>query len=385
MANASVAILVPWLVLAQTGSATDAGLVAAVASVPGIVLSPFVGALVDRLGRRRVSVGSDVLSAVSVIGFPVLAAQGELDLSTIIALTLLGAAFDPAGYTARKSLIPDAAEASEFGVARLNGIHEGIFSAGWVIGPALAAAGIATIGAVQTFWLTAVAFVLAALAVTALRVTEGREAARAAAGDEHEAFWASSLRGARELWADRPLRVLTVAIAVIVLVYMPTESVILPAYFQGIGEPRAYGLTMTMLAAGGMVGAFSYGWLSERLLLHRIAVGSLVACTVAMIPMALLPPLPIFVTAGFLLGLAWGPMNPLLNTLVQTRIPAHVQGRVYGVQTALFYAAPPVGLLLTGPAVDRWGVQPVYAVLGGMVALTTLLVAALPGLRDLDT
>lgn len=384
VANASVAILVPWLVLAQTGSATDAGVVAALASVPGIVLSPFVGALVDRLGRRRVSIASDVLSAVSVIGFPVLAAQGELALGTIIALTLLGAAFDPAGYTARKSLLPDVAEASRFDLARLNGIHEGIFAAGWVIGPAVAAAGIATIGAVQTFWLTAVAFVLAALAVAALRVTEGREAARAAAGDEAEAFWASSLRGVRELWADRPLRVLTVAIAVIVLVYMPTESVILPAYFQAIGQPRAYGLTMTMLAAGGMVGAFSYGWLSARFRRHRIAVGSLVACTAAMIPMALLPPLPIFVTAGFLLGLAWGPMNPLLNSLVQSRIPAHVQGRVYGVQTALFYAAPPVGLLLAGAAVDRWGVQPVYAALGGMVALTTLAVAALPDLRDLD-
>ena len=50
-------------------------------------------------------------------------------------------------------------------------------------------------------------------------------------------------------------------------------------------------------------------------------------------------------------------MNPLLNSLVQTRVPAHVQGRVYGVQTALFYAAPPLGLLLAGIAVEAWGVH----------------------------
>ena len=97
-----------------------------------------------------------------------------------------------------------------------------------------------------------------------------------------------------------------------------------------------------------MIGSFSYGWLSARMSKHRIVVLVMFAVTAAIIPMAFLPPLPVFVAAGFLLGLGWGPMNPLLNSLVQTRVPAHVQGRVYGVQTALFYAAPPLGLLLAG-------------------------------------
>jgi hypothetical protein len=57
---------------------------------------------------------------------------------------------------------------------------------------------------------------------------------------------------------------------------------------------------------------------------------------------------------------------------------------VYGVQTALFYAAPPLGLLVAGLAVEAWGVQVVYAVIGASLALTALLVAALPSLRGLD-
>jgi len=158
----------------------------------------------------------------------------------------------------------------------------------------------------------------------------------------------------------------------------------MPVHFQALGEPRAYGLTLTMLAAGGMVGSFSYGWLAGRVSRHRIAVLVMVAVTIAIIPMAFLPPLPVFVTTGFLLGLGWGPMNPLLNSLVQTRVPPHVQGRVYGVQTALFYAAPPIGLLLAGIAVERWGVQAVYALIGGLLAVTSLLIATLPSLRGLD-
>jgi MFS family permease len=101
--------------------------------------------------------------------------------------------------------------------------------------------------------------------------------------------------------------------------------------------------------------------------------------------MALLPPLPFFLTAGFLLGLGWGPMEPLLNTLVQTRVPAHVQGRVYGVQMSLFYAAGPAGLLGAGLAVERWGVQASYAIIAVLLASVCLVIALLPSLRGLDT
>ena len=76
------------------------------------------------------------------------------------------------------------------------------------------------------------------------------------------------------------MRVLTLAICLIALVYMPTEAILLPVHFEGLGQPGAYGLTMTTLAAGGMVGSFSYGWLSERYTRHQIAVGVMVAVTV---------------------------------------------------------------------------------------------------------
>jgi len=384
VANSTVAVLVPWLVIEETGSAAAAGTVGALAAVPGIVVSPVVGALVDRWGRRRVSIASDVLSALSVGLFPVAAARGDLTVGLIAALAVLGAVFDPAGYTARKALIPDVARAGRFAVDRINGLHEGVFAAGWVIGPALGAIGIATVGVISTFWVTALAFVLAVLAVALIRVQEEGMLSRHESGEDDEPFWTSLLRGAVVLWRDRPLRTLTLGVCLIAMVYMPTEAILLPVHFEALGQPGAYGLTLTMLAAGAMVGSFAYGWLVGRMTKHRIAVLVMVSVTVAVIPMVFLPPLPIFVTAGFLLGLGWGPMNPLLNSLVQTRVPAHVQGRVYGVQTALFYAAPPIGLLIAGVAVERWGVQAVYAAIGAVLAVTSLIVAALPSLRGLD-
>ncbi len=381
--NSTVAVVVPWLVL-EHGSPADAGIVAAAAAIPGILVVPLVGALIDRVGRRRVSVASDILSAISVALFPLAAGAGELTIPVIAAIAILGAAFDPAGYTARKSLIPDVVRAGGHSQDRVNGVHEGVFAAGWVIGPALAAVGISTVGPYGTFWAATGAFLLAALSVAAIRVTEAIHDSRSAAGEEHERFWSSSLRGLAVLRADRPLLIITAAVALLVLIYLPTEAVLLPAHFQALDQPAAYGLTLTLLAAGAMIGAFAYGWLAARMTRHRIVVTVMVVTTVAIVPMALLAPLPIFVMSGFLLGLGWGPINPLLNALVQQRVPAHVQGRVYGVQAAAFNAAAPLGMLLVGAGAEWWGVQVAYVGVGLALGLCCLVVVTLPSLRGLD-
>ena len=70
-----------------------------------------------------------------------------------------------------------------------------------------------------------------------------------------------------------------------------------------------------------------------------------------MLPMALLPATWIMVVAGFFLGLFWGPFNPLMTSLIQNRVSESEHGRVFGLQLSAFYAAPPIGMVLTGVAV----------------------------------
>jgi predicted MFS family arabinose efflux permease len=98
--------------------------------------------------------------------------------------------------------------------------------------------------------------------------------------------------------------------------------------------------------------------------------------------MAFLPPLPIFILSGFVLGLAWGPFNPLISTLIQQRVPADQQGRVFGVQTAVFYAAPPLGMVLAGLSVEGLGVGTTYAILAMILASTSLLALLTKSLRS---
>ena len=383
IANSVVMIVIPWLVLERTGSAASAGLVVAAASLPGIVVAPAVGWFIDRFGRRIVSIVSDVLSALSVAAFPLVAQLQELTLGWLVALAVLGATFDPAGATARRAMIPDVARAAGFPLDRLNGIHEGVFGVGWAIGPALGAVLIAAVGPVQAFWAPFALFLAAIAAVVFLRVGDAGQEHRARSAERMTA-WRGLIRGVTILWGDHVLRAITLAITVLAAVYLPTESIILPTFFEARDEPTRLGLLLSLMAAGTVVGAFGYGWLAARFTRYQLMRGVLLGTVVAILPMSLLPPYPILLLGGLLLGLAWGPFNPLMNTLVQRRVPAEAQGRVYGVQLALFYASPPIGLLLTGWAVENVGLQATYVALAVVLSVAMIGTLFVPSLRRMD-
>ena len=268
----------------------------------------------------------------------------------------------------------------------LNGIHEGIFAVGWTIGPVIGAALISTVGAVRSFWAPFVLFLVASGCVAAMRVGDAGQRARAEADGELESSvgWRSLTRGLTALWRDRPLRLVTIAVVVLAAIYMPTEAVLLPTYFEGLGDPGALGIVIASLAVGAMLGAFSYGWLRRRLRLSTMARLVLAGVALSIVPMALLLPLPVLALAGFFLGLSWGPADPMMSTLVQTRIPPQEQGRVYGVQMSAFYAVPPIAMLIIGGAVEQFGLAWAYLALAILLAAFSIAAMLSPAIRELD-
>jgi len=382
LGNSIVMITIPWLILERTDSPTFAGLVAAISALPGILVSPIGGWMVDHIGRRAVSIGADLLSSLSVAAFPIVAATFGLSNPSILLIAVLGATFDPAGYTARKTLLTDVAKASDADLDHLNGLHDGIMGVAWILGPAVGAGLIASVGAVNSFWVSASLFIVAALAISFLRVGDAAKESREVAKTSGEETNSSIRIGVKTLWDDKVLRTLSVALLIIAAVYLPTEAVVLPTYFEDVDNPRGLGFVISALAAGSTVGSFGYGWISARMkrktLIRLILLGS----ALSIIPMAFLPPLSVLMLSGFLLGLSWGPYNPLISSLVQQRVPAHLHGRVFGVQTAVFYAAPPLGMVLAGLSVESYGIKATYIVLAGVLSITSILVLLTKSLRS---
>jgi predicted MFS family arabinose efflux permease len=95
--------------------------------------------------------------------------------------------------------------------------------------------------------------------------------------------------------------------------------------------------------------------------------------------MAFLPPFWLMLTFALILGLAFGPFYPYLNSKIQSRFPSHEHPMVFSAQTSVFYAAPPLGMLLVGFALEGLGVSLTYLILAiTMLVVSTLALASKP-------
>ncbi|GAB3151247.1 MFS transporter [Micromonospora sonneratiae] len=377
--NGVATVALPWLVLERTGSPTAAGIVAAATALPLLVSSLLSGTVVDLLGRRRTSIVSDALSAASVAAIPILDATLGLNIAAIVVLAVLGAVFDPAGLTARETMLPAAAAAARWRIDRANSVHEAMWGVAFLVGPGVGGVLIAAFGPERTLWVTAAGFVLSMLLIAAVRLPgAGRPETRPAG------IWHGTVEGLTFVWRDRLLRTIALLTMALVALYLPSEGVILPAYFVAQGAPSRLGTIVMAMSAGGIVGALLFGGLGHRIRRRTAFVIALVGTGIALVGLAALPPYPAMIALAAATGLMYGPINPLANYAMQTRTPEHLRGRVVGVMTSSAYAAGPAGYLLAGPLVEWLGVRPAFLVLAVALLVVALVAIPLPSLQALD-
>jgi MFS family permease len=362
-------ITIPWITLEVTDSPAFAGLVVAFSSIPSLLVAPFGGVLIARFGSKAVSVFADLLSAISVVAFPLLALTGNLSGVTILIFALIGAIFDPLGYTARKTMIQPTAEKGRFDIQKLNGIHEGLLGSSWIIGPALGAWLIALVGAANSFWVVSAFFLVAALAIAFVSRATLKVSATSQKQDTKSG--SNLTLGFRRIWQDRFIRTLLLAVLVIAAIYLPTEAIILPTYFESINKPIDLGIVISVLAAGSTISAFAYGWLVKTISSKALIRIAFIGGSLGTLGMAFLPSFAWMLLFALILGLSWGPFSPLLTSKIQSRFPTHEHPMIFSAQTAVFYAAPPLGMLLVGFGIETFGLSPTYLFL----AITMLVVS----------
>ena len=378
--NGVALVALPWVVLDLTGSAADVGLVAAAAAVP-LVLSAFVaGTIVDRFGRRRTAVVSDVLSGISIAAIPLAALADVLSLWLLVVLAAVGAVFDPAGVTARETMLPAAAQSARLRRERVNGIHEAVFGVAFLVGPALGGLLIAVVGAEATLWATAIGFALAAFASLLIRLPRVERPIEMA----HRPIWQDGLDGLWFVWRDRTLRALTILFAILVGAWVPIEGVILPVYFQAQNAPEKLGIVLMAMSVGGIVGALAYGAVGHRVARRTAVLVGLLGTALPVVGMAFLPRFWMLVLLGATTGLLYGPINPIANIVLQELTPPHLLGRAIGVLTSLAYAAGPVGFLVVGPVIEVAGLRPTFLALALVLVAVALVAPFVRSLSGLD-
>jgi len=376
-------IVIPWLILETTGSALLSGVVIAIKGIVSFVIYPIAGTLVDLVGRRRVAIVADAAVAVSAVLFVILSTSFGPNLAFLIGITLLGALFESPGFTARKALVANTALVGDVPLARANGLTESIRGIGWIAGPAAGSFSVALIGPINTFWVIGIGYLLSMVAVSCIRISHN-VGGQSDLDDDRKGFLREAVDGFKALASDRPLAILVAFIVILDMVYIPAEEIVLPFYFNERQDPSSLGIVISSMVLGGTVGALLFEWMTKRFSIPAIIRFCVIGSCTLLLAISTFPPTWFFAITGFALGLVWGPINPLLSLLVQRRFPSAMQGRVFGVQLALWSVTPPIAMPFVGALVEQFGPQPVYFWLMFATFVMGLGIVFVPALAQLS-
>jgi MFS family permease len=383
LGNGITNLAIPWFVLVTTGSPARTGIAGALVVLANVLSSMLGGAVVDRLGHKRSSIFSDLLSGVTVALIPTLYFLDLLEFWQLLVLIFAGAVFDAPGSVARTALIPRLARRTQMPLERANSAMQfADQSSRALLGPLAAGVLISVMGAASVLYLDAATFAVSIAIIGLLVRVPVNAAARADAPDGHdvvsvdEPFLETVKQGFRYVFSDAFLRLVIPISLLFNFILAPTVAVILPVLARDeFDSASALGLMIAAFGAGSALGTLAMGWKGHLFsrstvfmtLIPGIAVGFWILTFATTVWIGML--------AMAIVGLAIGPTNVLGMTIMQERVPEEMMGRVFGLMFSFGSALAPLGVFLAGILIEVIGLQPViiFAAIGVTIAWLRVL------------
>jgi MFS family permease len=386
LADQAFLVALTWLVLRVTGSGAELGVVLAVASIPGTILTPAGGVLSDRYSPALIMIWAGVgrVSLLTLLTVLILANAIQLWHVYVIAASL--SALDALYYPASMSIVPALVDDDRLSAA--NALTQGAEQASSIFGPALAGSLVALLGLGASFGATAVLF----LGATALFGALARAAkpARSKARDVPEEGGGQSghlisfIEGLRYVWRDGAIRSL-------LLILLGTNLAMMgPLYVGGavlaesrLGGAGAFGTLVGAAGVGSLIGVVGAGSVStfRRRGLIEIGLTGLLGVIVGAI--AFVPNLSAAIALATAIGATASFLGVITISWLQERSEPGMLGRVMSFAMFSAVALDPISFALAGVLVEL-DLTTMFLAAGTLLLLTALVGAASPTMRDVD-
>jgi len=368
----------PLLVFKLTHSATNLALTTASNFVPYLLFGLVLGAVVDRVDRRRMMLLTDVGRAVVIGVLPVLALAGMLRVEDIYAVAFvqstLGILFNCGEFAAIPSLV------GRDDLVAANGRIMATNSAGQILGPILAGVLVTLMSPADLLFFDAASFVVSAGSLAAIRRSFNATDRPTAANAGVTGLLADVRAGLQYVWSNPVLRSISLMMALINFVASTENSQLVLFAQRVLGASDSEVAVLFAAGAAGVVAvSVAAAAIRRRLSFAVTALGALVIAGLTVTAMALIGSYP----AALVLWAASSGFGLLLNintsSLRQAIVPDEMYGRVVSIAQVLAWSAIPLGALAGAAAIQLSGsVADVYAVAGALTALIALLFAFSP-------
>jgi len=374
-----------WWLTTTTGSATVLATAALVAILPGVVLGPFAGALVDRWNRRIVMMVADGFIALATLGLAVLYAMGAMQVwhvYVIMFLRAIGGSFHwPAMQASTSLMVP------EEHLSRVQGLNQTIQGALNIVAPPLGAVLLGVLPLNGIMLIDVMTAMLAMVPLLFVRIPQPtrNEAAQASGG---LALVLSDVReGFRYIWSWPGMMLLGAIAAVLNFLFNPAFSlmpILVTKHFHGQALQLAWmeSAWSVGMVIGGLTlsvwGGFRRKMLTSLMGLVFQGIGTLL---IGLAPSS---------AFGLALGsmFATGFMNVLVNgpifAMLQAKVAPEMQGRVFTLVGSVAGIMSPLGMAIAGPVADALGVQFWFVLAGAVCVLMAVVAFFVPALMHLD-
>lgn len=376
LAIALVPVALAFGVLALPGaSASTLSMVLAAQTTPLVLFTLAGGVVADRYPRDRVLRTSEWVSALVATGVGAMFITGWSPTWALLAMASASGTAAALVWPALMGIIPDVVPRhllqdgnAVLGLAGNLARVGGLVTAGIVV--TAVGAGWALVGAGVCFAASGVLLSLLRLPHTPL-------------GRSGPSVW-SELRGGWTEFRSRTwLWVVVLQFTVLIMVWQAAHLVLGPVVANSqLGGAGTWSTILSVEAVGLILGGLtSLQWRPSRPILAVVLLSLFSAPPY--LALGLSAPLPAVLVGSFGIGFAFELLNVLWQTTMQREIPPESLSRVSSYDALGSLALGPVGVMLAGPAADRWGPNLPLVVCGVVMILSALAAVAVPGVRHL--
>ena len=357
------------------GSVLALGLVSLVQAAAFFLFALFGGAVADRVDKRRLLIVTQTLSLLFAGSMAVLTACHLIAVWMILVLVFLQGSALSFDQPARAALVAHLVPKAElFNAMSLQSM---VFTGASTVGPALAGLALSRIGYAGNFLANAVSYLGVIGALAAMRVPGAQDAPLRTATARAILDALSAVR------ADAALPSILVVFAAL-LFLGPSGTVLIPVMGRAVLHLDAPRIGMLFAAAGlgSVIGGVSLASLRDPKHKGRLVIAAALLWAASLSGFVLSRSFAASMLALVLLGAFQLGTSSTTMTLLQTRVPPQMRGRVMSLNTLLNMGVRPLGDFPAAAVIAAVGAPLTALASAVLVALIALGAALRPAARD---
>ena len=343
--GATMTVALVLFVLTRYHSPQLAGATAFFTILPGLLVSPLAGALLDRRGRARFVVLDYLIAAFAVGLIAVLSAMHALPPPLLLAIVGLASLTNPLSGAGARSLFPILVPRELW--ERANGLDSSGHLFSTLVGAPLAGILVGWLGG--EWALAAAGAVFIAAAVVMLRLPDPSTAT-----ESHGPVLLNAWLGLRYVVRNPTLRGIALTLSTMNLGWGILEIAIPVLILERLhGGPATVGFLWGGLGVAGLLSALLAGRVATLGRERKIIAGGIATQALAMASLPFATSVPAVAIAMMVLGAANGPFDISMFTMRQRRTDPAWFGRAFAVSMSVNYIGSPIGSALAGPLIGR--------------------------------